>query len=274
MSDKFNLNRFGKYLAFDLKSHWKENAIYLVTPLIWPVAFYMIVLFISALGQDGISALFNGTPLARPEIVPRCVVFAIMTVAFLVSFPAKSYGFLTDKAKGSEWLELPASRLEKFLSMMLISLVVIPTIFFCGYLLSDALVCLVDQRCGDSIIKGWTQLDTDSFVRFNAKGAWLLVSITLQAVSVFLLGALIFKKGKVAKTIIALFVLALVLFTIMATVLSSIDTMALAEKIEAWLAEHVNHIDFWINFWTNVELLVVVCGLGIWSWFRVKKLQH
>ncbi|MBQ6254894.1 MAG: hypothetical protein IJK05_09660 [Bacteroidales bacterium] len=274
MSDVFNLNRFGKYLAFDLKSQWKENAIYLVTPLIWPVAFYIIFLFFSGLSQNGISALFTGTPLARPQITPRSIVFAIMTVGFLISFPAKSYGFVTEKAKGSEWLELPASRLEKFLSMMLISLVVIPAVFFCGYLLSDALVCLADNRCGDSIIKKWSELDTESFVRFNAKGAWLFVSATLQAVSVFLLGALIFKKGKVAKTIIVLFVLAFVMFAVISTIISSVDFGAFGDRMETWLNNHADNIDFWINFWANVELILVVCGLGLWSWFRVKKLQH
>ena len=276
MSDKFNFGRFGKYLAYDLKSHWKGNAFYLVILALWPVVFYMIYMFFSALGQNWLSNMFSDIHLNLPPIAVRVGVFAVMTGVFLITFPSKAYGFLTEKAKGSEWIELPASRLEKFASMMLISLIIIPAVYFCGYFLSDALVCLADKECGTSIISGWRNLhfSDDAPVTLGANGAWGLISGTLQTVSVFLLGALIFKKGKILKTILALFVLTMILFAISTTVFSSIDLSAFGDKITAWFSNHVEDFDFWINFWGNVELAVVVIGLGIWSWFRVKKLQH
>ena len=47
--------------------------------------------------------------------------------------------------------------------MMLICLVIIPVAFFCAYLISDALVCLVDKNCGSSIFSSWNSLDMTSY---------------------------------------------------------------------------------------------------------------
>ena len=90
----------------------------------------------------------------------------------------------------------------------------------------------------------------------------------------FLLGALIFKKNKVAKTILTLFVISLVLSAIIGLAVSTIDIESFSDKIQAWALNYADNIDFWANFWSNVELAVVVVGLGIWSWFRVKNIQH
>ena len=57
--------------------------------------------------------------------------------------------------RNGQWIELPASRLEKYLSMMLVCLVIAPLAFFCIYLLGDAIICLIDKQCGISIVAGW-----------------------------------------------------------------------------------------------------------------------
>ena len=277
MDNKFNLKRFGKYFAYDLRSIWKEQRVFLLVWCLLPVFFYMVYMFFSAFGH-GFFSILNGISINRPPLAIRVSVFSLASILFLVLFPSRTYGFVTEKAKGSAWLMLPASRLEKFLSMILICLVVAPVAYFCVYLLSDALVCLLDKQCGSSILAAWNEFFTnrltDNQVWLGGNGLWTLVSSCLQITSVFLLGALIFKKMKVTKTILALFVVSMVLFAVFTTFVSHADLSTFGERIAAWMSGHAENIDLWINFFGNLELAIIVIGCGIWSWFRVRNLQH
>ena len=110
--------------------------------------------------------------------------------------------------------------------------------------------------------------------KLGAKGLWFLINWTLQTVSVFLLGALIFKKGKIAKTILTLFLISMVSSMITAAIASSIDPDSMMTFIETWAENHLDKLDLWFNLITNASLVLVVGGLGLWSWFKVKNLQH
>ncbi|MBQ8061442.1 MAG: hypothetical protein IJ205_05835 [Bacteroidales bacterium] len=279
MNNTFNFERFGKYLAYDLKSVWKEQRVFLVTYALIPIIIYILTMFFALVGH-GFSMDFSDFSHSGAGLAARISAFSLASVIFLIFFPSRTYGFITDKAKGSAWIQLPASRLEKFASMMLICLVIIPVAFFCAYLLCDAFVCLVDKGCGSSILSSWSSADLASYedgdksFKVAGNGLWFLANGVLQIVSVFLLGALIFKKNKVAKTILTIFVISLALSAVMGLILSTIDFDSFGERVQAWAFNHSDNMDFWFNFWGNVELAVVVIGLGIWSWFRVKNVQH
>ncbi len=105
-------------------------------------------------------------------------------------------------------------------------------------------------------------------------GVWFVVSGALQISSVFLLGALIFKKSKVTKTILTLFIISLVFSILTTIVMANTNLDAFGERIKEWIINHAENVDFWFNFWNNVWLALVVIGCGIWSWFRVKNVQH
>ena len=277
MSNTFNINRFGKYMAYDLKSRWKDQWLFLVVFAILPMIFHLIFLFFAALGQDGFAAFISGTPITRPPLVLRIIMFFVVAGLFFILFPSRAYGFLTEKAPGTDWIGIPASRLETFLSMMLTCLVIVPGLFFVVYLLSDGIVCLVDKHCETSLFKAWLDFDLvkdGAPFKLGAKGLWFLINWTLQTVSVFLLGALIFKKGKIAKTILTLFLISMVSSMITAAIASSIDPDSIMTFIETWAENHLDKLDLWFNLITNASLVLVVGGLGLWSWFKVKNLQH
>ena len=280
MNKTFNFNRFGKYLAFDLKSRWSENRIYMLVYVLIPVIYYLTHILLSAIG-NGFSSAFSNFHLSHPQIATRVSVFTIAAIVFVIQFPSRAYGFITEKAKGSAWVELPASRLEKYFSMMLITLIIIPLAFFIGYLLCDGIICLADKACGNSIFGSWIGV-TDDYGPFNedgevsiwARGFWWLASPVLMTASVFLLGALIFKKGKVSRTVLSLFILFMILFSLGALVISNVNLEAFGENLRNWVFGHIDHLDFWFNLFGNLTLAVVVVGCGIWSWFRVKNVQH
>lgn len=278
MDKSFDIKRFGKYFAYDLKSVWRENNVSLLVWCLLPIFFYIVYMFFSFVA-GGVTSFLSGE-LSRPPLALRGGVFVTAAILFIMVFPSRAYGFVTEKAKGSSWLMLPASRFEKFLSMLIICLVVVPLAFFCTYLLSDALICLMDGKCGGSIISSWADINsfenTDGDFKVGANGLWFIVSWVLQTSSIFLLGALIFKKSKVLKTILALFVLSMVLFaaSVAAIKLFNIDFPDFGIRFTQWTKAHAEHLDLWFNFWNNLELAVIVIGCGIWSWFRVKNIQH
>ncbi|MBR5660094.1 MAG: hypothetical protein IKW99_00915 [Bacteroidales bacterium] len=275
MSNTFNPSRFGKYLVYDLKSRWSENRAFMILWVIFPVICYSVWVFFTVLG-NGFSSGFSDFHVGHPSIATRSGIFAMVSILFMIFYPSKAYGFITEKAKGSAWIELPASRFEKYLSMMLITLAIIPIIFFIGYLFFDWIICVADKGCGASLVSAW--LDNlpseEDGVMVWGYGTWGLVSLILQTASVFLLGALIFKKAKVSRTILALFVVFMVFFALSALIFSHINLDSFGERMRAWVMDHIDSIDTWINFWGNIELAVIVIGLGIWSWFRVKNIQH
>ena len=278
MDKSFDIKRFGNYFAYDLKSVWKENSVFLLVWCLLPIVFYIVYMFFSVIGS-GLTSFMSGE-LSRPPIEMRAGLFVTSAILFLMVFPSKAYGFITEKAKGSSWLMLPASRFEKFLSMMLICLIAVPLAFFCTYLFSDALICLLDGKCGGSILSSWTQINhidpSETEVRLGANGVWFIVSWVLQTSAIFLLGALIFKKSKVLKTVLTLFVISMVLSIVMVALFKMFhaNMPEFGYRFTTWVRSHADHLDFWFNFWSNIELAVVVIGCSIWSWFRVKNIQH
>lgn len=275
MSNTFNINRFGKYLKYDLVSCWKENRTFLLTLALIPVIIYITTVFFGMV-TNGLSGFIHMA--ARPALAARISAFSTVAVIFVIFFPARSYGFITEKAKGSAWVELPASQLEKFLSMMLICLIIMPLAFFCTYLLSDAVVCLADSKCGSPIISSWMgwgeMIKTESDVILGGSGLWIIVATVLSFMSIFLLGALLFKKKKVLGTILALFILSIVFSLIGSLFIKSVGHEAISKFFSDWAYNHADNLEFWINFWGNVGTAIVVIGCGIWSWFRIKKVQH
>lgn len=144
MDNTFKISRFGKYFVYDLKRQWKNIGMLMLIFSLFPIIFYMIYMFFAAMFDGGLMKIFIGLEIDGPAGGTRFGVFAVMSTIFVMLFPSRAYGEITNKAKGSEWLMLPASRLEKFTSMMLISLVVIPLVYVVVYFLSDAFVCLLD----------------------------------------------------------------------------------------------------------------------------------
>ncbi|HCQ72220.1 MAG TPA: hypothetical protein DIT75_02300 [Rikenellaceae bacterium] len=275
MSNTFNFNRFGKYFVYDLKRQWKNIGLLMLIFTLFPIIFYMIYMFFAALFDGGLLRIFSGIEIDGPAGWTRFGVFAIMTVIFVMIYPSRAYGEITDKAKGSEWLMLPASRLEKFASMMIISLVIIPIIYISVYFLCDAFVCLLDNSCGDSLMSFRInkEIETSDFI-VPANGFWILAANIVEYVSIFLLGGLIFKKWKVVGTALAIFVLGMVFSGLLSAFITNADLEWWGIWINDWTIRHADNIDFWLNAFLNFWLLLIVAVCGTWSWFRIKRMQH
>ena len=275
MNNNFNFGRFGKYFVYDLKRQWKNLGMLMLIFALFPIIFYMIYMFFAAMFDGGLMKIFIGLEIDGPAGGTRFGVFAVMSTIFVMLFPSRAYGEITNKAKGSEWLMLPASRLEKFTSMMLISLIVIPLVYVVVYFLSDAFVCLLDKSCGDSLMSFRInkEIGTSDFI-IPANGFWLLAANIVEYVSIFLLGGLIFKKWKVVGTALVLFALGMAFSGLFSTFITNADLDWWGKWFTDWAIRHADNLDLWLNALLNFWLLLILAICGTWSWFRIKRLQH
>ena len=142
MKEIFDFKRFGKYFVFDLRSCAANYGYSLTLICLMGVIIYI--------GTVSMGLLFNGT-WGGPTEAFRNSVFCFSMFVLAVTMPVKCYGRLTEKRAGSEWLMIPASKLEKYLSMVLITVAAVPVsgLVYCGL---DAVLCALDPTCGSSII--------------------------------------------------------------------------------------------------------------------------
>ncbi len=275
MDNTFKISRFGKYFAYDLKRQWRNIGMLMLIFALFPIIFYMLYMFFAALFDGGLMKVFTGIEINGPAIWARFGVFFATTAVFVMIFPSRAYGEITDKAKGAEWLMLPASRLEKFVSMLLISLVVIPLAYVAVYLLSDAFVCLFDKSCGDSMMSFRINANTyDDSLVIPANGFWILASAIVENAIVFLLGGLMFKKWKVVGTLLVLFALQLILSGLVSAFITNADLEWWGDWLEDCVIRHADSLDIWMNAFINFWLLLILAVCGTWSWFRIGRLQH
>ena len=142
--DIFSFKRAGKYFVSDLKTCWSSYGLNFISIcMIAPVAVYLVTI---------LNNLIFLQEWSGPGVILRAIIFGVAIVVLGISQPTRCYGRITEKQFGSFYLSLPASRLEKFLSMIIISVIITPLLGIGSYLLIDSLICLIDKSCGDNLI--------------------------------------------------------------------------------------------------------------------------
>lgn len=200
MNKTFSFSRFGKYFVNDLRNTWKTGGISLLALGFLPVIAFTVTKLIS---------LITGLPVNNSKFISvaySCVSLACTTMIM----PKKLYGGITDKKQGSLFLLIPASTFEKWLSMTLMFCLVIPVAVLAMLALSNLAVATVFPS--DYCIP-----DLDLPEEFPiSEFLWLTFGSWTSTIGVFALGALIFKKSKIALTILCTFAFSMALGSIIA----------------------------------------------------------
>jgi len=272
MKDIFDVNRFGKYLAYDLNNAFASYGVSLLLCGLMPV---ILLLFF------GVFSLIFTHSWAIPPAEMITTIFFIALFVVIIGAPAKIYGPLTEKKMGSDWLMIPSSSFEKFLSMMVVLCVVLPVAFFALFFFADWLLSVLVNSYDQVILpalkdiimsrsflsEGSSEVYMSNFSLFSLGWATWAMNIL-----VFALGALMFKKSKVAKTFFSLIIISMVLSSIIALFFEWFDlddflTSSLFERIE-------NNPQFYVNLVINFYYTVVIAALAVCIFFRVKTLKH
>ena len=272
MNETFNSSRFWTSFKYDLKQMWRNHSKAAILIGGASAIFYVIWLLCS---------LVFAQRWTTPPIEARVVVL-ILAFAILELYQVRTYGYLTEKKAGSAWLMIPASKTEKYVSMLLVTLIVIPLLFFVVYFLIDGFLALVDPTYGKALltgamgtytklIEGLSAISNASPISISTPGLYFysLVGFFCNFLY-FLLCGICFKKNKLVAAIAILFGLSLV-FSLLTglflpryfnTLSDSLDETQLAE----WV---VNMMNFSV-----VMTCILTVGLAWGVWRRIKTIQH
>ena len=271
MNKIFSLKRFGRYFTFDLKNAVNNFGLSLLIMCCLPV---MLLI-----GRVLLSIIFGGGE-SIPSLPERISLFSIALLIMMITSPVKLYGGLTDKKYGSSWLLIPASRVEKFISMLLICLIVVPVAYLIVYLGVDGILSLLIKDYSPAIIgsdamKTFMSFHIPEDIPFEMVGGSSLYFFGSMAATilVFLLGGLCFKKGKVGKTILALFIIMMVvgIITFIIFVKSPEHFESLMERADVMDPERIASS---ISIWSWILNILFFGGLGTAIYFRLKTLKH
>lgn len=216
MNNKFDFKRFGQVLAKDWKDYFRNFGISLIVWCCIPILFWIATLVFD-------TNMVNGG---------RAVVISVLVFSVLMFAPSKVYGNANLSRNGVSFAMLPATNLEKFLSMVIYCSALTPIIVGLGSWIIDTLLTL---------------LPFGGFVDYVVlpKSHWGFLILTIASAvilfsSIFLFGNMVFKKRKAGKTVawamLILFVVAILM-----------QLLGLWESLDDWLSDLSNNTLLWVN---------------------------
>lgn len=274
MSNTFNFSRFVNYLRFDLSRMWKNHT---KTAILLGGGSLIVYLLV---GIGGLLLNFHWAVATEP-VRFFGIFFAL---AVLQLYMARTYGFVTDRKEGSDFLLIPASTLEKWLSMLLIALVVIPVLFFVAYFAVDGLICLADPRAGESlfslVLGGFSELRSgmpefnevlaQKGLPYNYGIGSLIVPFLLSMAFnylYYLLCGLVFKRHKILNAFFVAMVLSSVFSLVLGNIIPNMDMSYMNEQEAFAVADTAYSV-------MTVILGVFVAALAAAVFVRLRKISH
>lgn len=271
MNNTFNFKRFRSYFTYDLISAKNNTGLSLAILGATPVFTYAI--------YQIFALVLNG----ETAIIPSGVKIAAIVIAVFISilyFPVKQYGPLTDKKAGSDWLMLPASRLEKWFSLLLVTCVVVPAFLFVELFVTDRLLNLIFSGTYGSAAFSemnrsfgmiWKELTIEGVGRVGMSAPLSIYLTFCQHILFFTLGSIYFKRSKIGKTFLAGFVIAMalsMLLVLIAKILSPLDFNFGPEDISDKAVLRI------VNIVLYSIIIVTFAVLDILLYLRIKSLKH
>ena len=183
-NEVFSFKRFWTYFKYDLVQLYRRHA---KAALLF--AGSGLILYVAWIAG---SLVFDHC-WSAPSIGARVVV-AMLSAAALEFYYAYLYGFVTDRRKGSSYLMIPASKTEKFVSILLNALIVVPVAFIAVQLGVDALLCLLDPTMEGTMAGGGYDVVAGLMERLADEEDLLLLR---SSMSTFLLCGMCFRKSKI-----------------------------------------------------------------------------
>lgn len=204
MNETFSFNRYSKLL----KKEFTERA-----PMMTKIA----AIFSLILVGYWITLLLFGNDSAADSRLNYALLATVLT---MIIAPFNLYKSYNHKKKGIDYILLPASVTEKFLSMQVLCVIVLPAIVFISVMLTD----LVFSAISPTVFQG------SAVAEFFGKGrpfADIIETFIFQQGCI--LGNFVFRKSKIFKTMIS----GTVLFIVFASILTFCMTVIFKDQMVA-----------------------------------------
>ena len=281
MKDNFRWSRFGQVLWYDIKNIWPRFGITMLCLALVPVVLYLL------------SWLFTGL-MGAESVEVRSTQIGLFTFLVVIMAPSRLYKNSNVSGSGMYFAMLPASKLEKYISMLLVTIVICPLIFLLGSFVIDTVlwtIGLIDGCDSDTI---WSVMGLlwyeGSMIHLNyptfATGAtmlmlWGALTTYLDKQSIFLFTSTIFKTHKVTKTILWLLLIGFVVSVVVMPLMLALGlnfSEQIAMYVEGMTDSELEYLLENMALGTIVTILIVqtlfAVGLYVWTGFRLKNMKY
>ncbi len=280
MNNTLDINRFGKILKHDGLNFFPNMILALA--ILWAIP-VIIYLFTSLIPSDDTSHVFDA--------FSRINIISFIKKIVIIIAPVRLYKYCNDQRQGIGYAMLPASTLEKFLSMVIYCVIVTPIIYIAGALAIDSLLALFHGPYNGFAVAyyfdSFAQFDhsieksqlvfneEDALLLFNSISSTYMLIIgllgTLMLSSIFMFGNMIFKKHKTAKMIGILILLAIILMIVFVNYVANNENIfnhAYKDNSEEFIRRLI-YIAMNIMFYTEL----IVSALLLFGVYRKIKTQ-
>ena len=279
MNNTLDIKRFGKVLRRDGLNFFPN--LILTLAILWaiPVVIYLSTCLMPTFGTYHVY-----------DAMSRISVIEALTNIALIIAPARLYRYCNDSRKGIGYAMMPASTLEKFLSMVIYCVIVTPIIYIAGALAIDSILALFngpyegyamsiyfDRAAQFNIVADRNGVyfgDTLPDFMNTVSPAFMTISGLLSILmlsSIFMFGNMIFKKHKTGKMIGILIVISIVLMIVFAhylvkhaTILTNMDEDAATELVGRLIVIVMN---------VMLYIEIIISAVMLWGTYRKIKTQ-
>ena len=280
MNNTFSFNRFKNLLLKDGKLYIRNYGTSLIVWCCLNAIFWIFNLLFGTSSDPGFrfGMLFTWTALA------------------MMMVPSKVYGNANLSREGVGFAMLPASSLEKFISMFIYCAIVTPIIAFFGGYLVDAFLSIFPFGGFEKPIHLYSlnelvnmMNDTDGVIRaggeteFSVKDVFPIGVIRtgiyvgiIQWAAIFMLGNMLFKKHKAGKTFACYLGISYLLSTVFGGIM-----FANPDRIDQWWQSikklsDVEMIHLWQNAmtWSLVFSIIVTLVLLFFTYRKIKTQKY
>ena len=275
MNNTFSFNRFKNLLLKDGKLYIRNFGTSLI---VWCCLNAIFWIFNLLFGSE-----------TMPPV--RFGMLCTWTALAMMMVPSKVYGNANLSREGVGFAMLPASSLEKFVSMFVYCAIVTPIVVFFGGYLVDAFLSIFPFGGFDKPIRLYSMNeivqmfnDTEGAVRaaemdlpiekvfpIGVMRTSLYFGI-IQWAAIFMLGNMLFKKHKAGKTFACYLGIGYVLSTLMGLVM-----VANGERIELWMEGFQDHsAEEMVQLWHNATVWGMIIGIiitGVLLYFTYRKIK-
>lgn len=285
MNNTFNINRFGKLLAFDGKKYIRSFGLSLAILCGLNLVLWLLTL------------IFNFT---MPTF-PRWGVIYFAMFLGIIMVPSKAFGDINLSREGVRFAMLPVSNLEKYLSYVFFCLLT-PVAIILGSWAIDSLLTLLPfggfehyikhfgmfsmmqdfltevGALNDSGVVGDADVDIQAvFDKFGSSYEWGTIIGTIFSVGIFMFGNLLFKTHKTAKTLACMIGISYIISLFM-------QSFFFAKGIYPWLdgdtmgiSSDIDSITGFINgamAYNIIINLILTIGLFIGIYYKLKTQKY
>lgn len=271
MNNTFEFSRFCKVLKKDFRSIIPQFGLALLIIALLPTAVW---LFCTVLGRNGPEGIY---PTIRYwEIIGVAIIAAMMA-------PSRMYRTSNLQGKGIYFAMLPASKLEKYLSMIVISLIVCPLVAAAGATVMDLLLRVLPfgpykqwlwQSDELTAMLGMADEYTTAYYiqLFSSPLLWMVELLSTSAL--FMFTTTIFKKHKVLKTILWCWLIGFVaqlIFTPLAINCGDRFATWVERMVDAYSPLQIVNFCYWGG---NILSVVISVALYWWAGSRLRRMKY